>query len=111
MSETTPIEELLTEVSDETEARRHDPLPETALGVRRSEGTAPRVLSVRLTDEQYQRLVAAAAEKDLPVSTMARLAILEQLDTSTRPVSGPIDLNAVTEALRKVIRPEFLKAS
>ncbi|GAA4714350.1 hypothetical protein APR04_004119 [Promicromonospora umidemergens] len=111
MSEKTPIEELLTEVSAESEARRHDPLPEGALGVRQGDGAAPRVLSVRLTDLQYQRLVAAAAEKDLPVSTMARLAILEQLDSSTRPASGPIDLNAMTEALRKVIRPEFLKAS
>lgn len=35
----------------------------------------------------------------------------EQLDSSTRPASGPIDMNAVTEALRKAIRPEFLEAS
>jgi hypothetical protein len=42
---------------------------------------------------------------------MARLAILEQLDTSTRPILRPIDMKAVTEALRNVIRSGFLKAS
>ena len=79
--------------------------------MRRGGGPAPKVLSVRLADKQYQRLVAAASSRDLPVSTMARLAILEQLDASARLVSGPIDLTAVTEALREVIRPEFLKPS
>ena len=110
MSENTNIEELLTEVGDESEARRHNPLPEDAVGQRRGEGSAPRVLSVRLTDAQYRRLAAMAADRDLPVSTMARLAILEQLDQATQPASGPIDLTAVTAALREVIRPEFLKA-
>ncbi|WP_125776976.1 hypothetical protein [Antribacter gilvus] len=110
MTESTHIEALLAEVAEESEARRHDPLPETAVGVRRSDGPAPRVLSVRLTDAQYQRLVKAAGDRDLPVSTMARLAILEHLDQTARPASGPIDLTAVTAALREVIRPEFLKA-
>lgn len=86
-------------------------LPETTVGVRRGEGPPPRVLSVRLTDQQYQRLVAAATGRDLPISTMARLAILEHPDASGRPVSGQIDLAAVTEALREVVRPEFLKNS
>ncbi|GAB4084052.1 hypothetical protein GCM10028784_06820 [Myceligenerans cantabricum] len=111
MSKDQPITDLLTQVAEESEASRHDPLPETAVGVRRGEGPAPRVLSVRLSDEQYQRLTAAAAHRDLPVSTMARLAILEQLDAQTRPASGPIDLNTVADALREVLRPEFLKAS
>jgi hypothetical protein len=110
MSDKTNIEALLAEVSEEAEARRHDPLPETAVGTRRSPGPSPRVLSVRLTAEQYDRLAAAAATLDLPVSTMARLAILEHLDQPTRPASGPIDLTAVTAALREVIRPEFLRA-
>ena len=43
------IEELLTEVSQESEARRHDPLFDDAVGVRRDDRPAPRVLSVRLT--------------------------------------------------------------
>jgi hypothetical protein len=110
MSENTSIETLLAQVAEESEARRHDPLPDSATGQRRTDGPPPRVLSVRLTDAQYQRLVSAAADRDLPVSTMARLAILEHLDQSARPVSGPIDLTAVTKALRDVIRPEFLKA-
>ena len=104
------IEELMTEVSHESEARRHDPLPDDAVGVRRADKPAPRVLSVRLTADQYDRLAAIAAARDLPVSTMARLAILETLDQQARPSSGPIDLTTVTAALREVIRPEFLKA-
>ena len=104
------IEELLAEVSQESEARRHDPLPDDAVGVRQDDRPAPRVLSVRLTAEQYDLLAAAAAVRDLPVSTMARLAILEALDQQARPASGPIDLSTVTAALREVIRPEFLKA-
>ncbi|MFC8799848.1 hypothetical protein ACFT2C_19100 [Promicromonospora sp. NPDC057138] len=105
------IEDLLTEVSQESEARRHDPLPDDAVGVRRDDKPAPRVLSVRLTADQYDRLAALAAGRDLPVSTMARLAILETLDQQARPASGPIDLTTMTAALREVIRPEFLKAS
>lgn len=110
MSENDQIEKLLKDVAEESEATRHTSLPEDATGVRRNDGPAPRVLSVRLTSEQYQRLVAEAEARDLPVSTMARLAILESLDQSTRPASGPIDLTAMTTALREVIRPEFLKA-
>lgn len=104
------IEEPLTEVSQESEARRHDPLPDDAVGVRRDDKPAPKVLSVRLTADQYDRLVALAATRDLAVSTMARLAILETLDQHARPASGPIDLTTMTAALREVIRPEFLKA-
>lgn len=111
MSENTSIEALLAEVAEESEAHRHDPLPEDTVGRRRTDGPPPRVLSVRLTEAQYQRLAAAAADRDLPVSTMARLAILEHLDQNTRPASGPIDLATVTNALREVIRPEFLKAN
>lgn len=104
------IEELLVEVSEESEARRHDSLPDDAAGVRQDDRPAPRVLSVRLTADQYDRLVSAAAARDLPVSTVARLAILESLDQQARPVSGPIDLTTMAAALREVIRPEFLKA-
>ena len=78
------------------------------------------VLSVRFTADQYDRLAAIAAAGDLPVSTMAILAILAILATLATlatldqqgrdPASGPIDLTAVTAALREVIRPEFLKA-
>lgn len=68
------------------------------------------MLSVRLTAEQYERLVELASARDLPVSTLARLAVLEHLDSTVRPASGPIDLTAVTAALREVIRPEFLRA-
>ncbi|MFD7310739.1 hypothetical protein [Promicromonospora sp. NPDC059942] len=110
MSENPNIEDLLTEVAEESETQRHDSLPEDAVGRRRGDAPAPRVLSVRLTDDQYRRLAAMAADRDLPVSTMARLAILEQLDQAAQPASGPIDLTTVTAALREVIRPEFLKA-
>lgn len=110
MSENADIEALLTEVTDESEAHRHDSLPEDAVGRRRDAGPAPRVLSVRLTDAQYRRLAAIASDRDLPVSTLARLAILEYLDQAAQPASGPIDLTAVTAALREVLRPEFLKA-
>lgn len=57
MSEKSKIEELLTHVGEESEARRHDSLPDDAVGIRRSGESAPRVLSVRLTGEQYERLV------------------------------------------------------
>ncbi|WP_265522745.1 hypothetical protein [Oerskovia flava] len=104
------VEELLVEVGEESEAVRHRPLPDDAVGVRRGDGAAPRVLSVRLTAPQYARLAAAAEARDLPVSTMARLAILEQLDDADRPASSPIELTTVAAALREVIRPEFLRA-
>ncbi|WP_369370821.1 hypothetical protein AB1046_18820 [Promicromonospora sp. Populi] len=104
------IEKLLEEVAEESEARRHDPLPDDAVGARRSEAAAPKVLSVRLSAQQYDVLAAAAAQRDLPVSTMARLAILEGLAQATRPTVEIISANVVATALREVIRPEFLKA-
>lgn len=110
MSEEPGIEEVLDDVGDESEARRHDSLPDDAVGSRKRGDSAPRVLSVRLTADQYENLVRVATARDLPVSTMARLAILEHLDAAARPVSAPVDLTAVTAALREVIRPEFLRA-
>ncbi|PUB30305.1 hypothetical protein C8K30_102687 [Promicromonospora sp. AC04] len=104
------IEKLLEEVAQESEARRHDPLPDDAVGTRRSDGVAPKVLSVRLSAQQYDALAAAAAQRDLPVSTMARLAILEGLAQPARSTAEVISASAVASALREVIRPEFLKA-
>lgn len=40
---------------------------------------------------------------------MARLAILETLD-SQHPAPATIDTATITEALREIIRPEFLRA-
>ncbi|MBD8079657.1 hypothetical protein IF651_11375 [Cellulosimicrobium arenosum] len=96
-------------MAEESEARRHDALPGDAVGSRRTGGDPPKVLSVRLTAEQHDRLAALAATRDLPISTMARLAILETLD-SQHAAPGPVDTAVITEALREVIRPEFLRA-
>ncbi|WP_119698746.1 hypothetical protein [Microbacterium halotolerans] len=94
------IESKLAALSEESEPRRHDPLPENAVG--ESRGDQPKIVSVRLSAAQYASLVEGASERNLPVSTLARALILDGLE------GRPGDLQQV---LRDTIRPEFLKAS
>ncbi|TDE15082.1 hypothetical protein [Jiangella asiatica] len=69
------------------------------------------VLSVRRGKDEAEQLAALAAERSIPVSTLARSLIVDALRTSTR---GPGDVavhDAVVRALREPLRPDILAAS
>lgn len=124
------VRELIQEVAAEAEQTRHDPLPADAIGTRPySEGAQPRVLSVRLTGEQYDALVVAAEHQAVPVSTLARMLIVHGVEGAARsprsdsPVLSPqqfeVLLNhlpeelshALGDVLRRNVKPEFLRTA
>jgi hypothetical protein len=96
------IEEMLRKESEESEERRHDPLPDAAKGTRkRADAT---VLSVRITKEQYAQLAERAAKENVPTSTFARTLLLGALnEQSAENVSA-----ALESTLRHVLRPDLL---
>ncbi len=124
------VRDLIHEVAAEAERTRHDPLPADAVGTRpQSAGSPPRVLSVRLTGEQYDALVMAAESQAVPVSTLARMLIVHGVASTTHgprtedPAQNPQHLEvllshlpdevsrALGDALRRNVKPEFLKSA
>ena len=68
----------------EAEADRHEPYP---AGTAVSRPNQPsRMFNVRLTDEQFAAIQELAAQRHLPMSTMARAWLLDRLDKE-RPAS------------------------
>ncbi|MFI2105084.1 hypothetical protein ACH436_17455 [Isoptericola sp. NPDC019693] len=122
------VRDLIREVAAEAEETRHEPLPADAVGTRpHSQGTQPRVLSVRLTGEQYDKLVTAAEYQAVPVSTLARMLIVQGVEgTGLTPPRAtlspeqfevllshlPEDLSDILgTALRRNVKPEFLQTA
>ncbi|WP_349826732.1 hypothetical protein [Brevibacterium litoralis] len=105
------IEERLRNASEEAEERRHellpDPLPNDVSATRRTGDAAPKLLTVRLSADQHARLAAAAAERDLPVSTLARTLLMEALDGGT---SSAVEA-ALVHALKENLRPDLLRSA
>jgi hypothetical protein len=81
-----------------------DPLPSDIQETRRGTSAAPRLLTIRLTAEQYERVAAAAALRDLPVSTLARNALMGAIEQE------PSVASQVETALRQILKPELLRA-
>lgn len=124
------VRDLIKEIAAEAEKTRHEPMPPGAAGHRpNSEATAPRVLSVRLTGEQYDRLAVAAEHQAVPVSTLARMLIVQGVEGAAhapvldRPVLSPEQFevllshlpdevsSALGAALRRNVKPEFLQTA
>ena len=100
------IKEFLVAESEETEAaREHESheLPAHVTVTRRGHGSAPRLLTIRLSEEQYARVAEVAAARDLPVSTTARALLMEA-------VQGSGVERAFAQALRETLRPELLRS-
>jgi hypothetical protein len=74
-----------------------DPLPARVTVTRPNKGT---VLSVRLSDEEYELLCRQAETDGLPVSTTGRRLILTGLRTSMK--------SEMIEAIRETIAPAML---
>jgi hypothetical protein len=68
----------------EAEAERDEPYPEDTVVSRPNQGS--RMFNVRLTEEQYAAIHDLAAQRHLPMSTMARAWLIDRLDEE-RPAS------------------------
>jgi len=101
--------DLVNRLADEAihyEEQYNDSEQNPEMGHRRSDGRAPKLLTIRLTAEQYDQVAKAAAEADLPVSTFARNALMDAI----APRSNPAVIAQVEDALRQLLRPELLRA-
>jgi len=95
----TPLDALIRDEVAHARAHEDDPLPQTVRVTRPNKGT---VLSVRLSDEEYDMLCRKAAEDGLPVSTEGRHLIVTSLTTDMKDV--------VTQALRETLAPHLIAA-
>jgi hypothetical protein len=75
-------------------------------GIRRGNGSAPRLLTVRLSGEQYDQVAAAAKAADLPVSTYARNELMAGVVAGQQASSVVV---ALEDALRQTLKPELLR--
>jgi len=100
------IVKLIAEEAEHYEAHYNDPNQNQDPGNRRVSGAPPRLLTIRLTADQYERVADAAKQADLPVSTLARNALMSAITAQTNTVFS----NQIEETLRQVLRPELLRA-
>jgi uncharacterized protein YbaP (TraB family) len=63
----------------EAEAASEEPYPADTT-ISRSNQTTSRMFNVRLTDEQFAAIQDLAAQRHLPMSTMARAWLLDRLE-------------------------------
>jgi len=75
-------------------------------GVRRGNGAAPRLLTIRLSADQYEQVAEAAKTADLPVSTYARNGLMATIAQQ----HAPNVVAALEDALRQTLKPELLRA-
>jgi aryl-alcohol dehydrogenase-like predicted oxidoreductase len=66
----------------EKQAARTEPYPESTTVSRANQPS--RMFNVRLTEEQFAAIQDLAAERHLPMSTMARAWLLDRLDREKR---------------------------
>jgi len=106
------VEGLIHHEAEQAEARRRDPLPSSAVGTRPNSrgGAAPRILSVRLSGEQFDRLTVEAEHAGVPVSTLARMLVLRGLAPSGDEGVGPEEAERLSTVLRDAIRSEVQHA-
>ena len=71
---------------------------------RKSGVKAPRLLTIRLSEEQYATLESAALEQDLPISTFARTRLMSALADNHESVISQFE-----SAIRQMIKPELLR--
>lgn len=105
---TKPTEDQFRTVAEEAERTKDEPMPADSAWA--SPGQArSRVLQVRLNPKEYEELARYAQERELPVSTIARAAILAELRHAGEP-SLPVaieHLAADVEQLRRFVsRPQ-----
>jgi len=96
---TQTLDDLIRDEVAHAIAHEDDPLPANVKVTRPNKGT---VLSVRLTDEEYEMLCSRAEYDGLPVSTEGRHLIVTGLRSDTKAI--------VAEALRENIAPHLLTA-
>lgn len=109
---THPTDDELRAVAEEAEQSMDQPMPQgsrwTSPGQARS-----MVLQVRLNPEEYEELVRYADERDLPVSTVARAALLAQVRHQGEPSlpAAIAHLAADVEQLRRFVSQPQREAS
>ncbi|GAA4730847.1 hypothetical protein GCM10023216_23410 [Isoptericola chiayiensis] len=113
--------DLIAAEADAAEESRHEPLPADAVGTRRTPGTPPKVLSVRLDAEVFADLSSQAERLGIPVSTLARMLIVQGLGAKEAQPAVPETLellsgflddrirHSVRFELSHLVRPEFLR--
>lgn len=102
------IADLLASEAEHYEEHYNDPDSEadSKPGHRRAAGAAPRLLTIRLTQEQYREIAVAAEASDLPVSTFARNVLMAGVAEAEESAVE----RSLAQALRKVLKPELLRA-
>lgn len=109
---TKPTDDQLRAVGEEAERAKDEAMPSgsawTSPGHARS-----KVLQVRLNPEEYEQLARYAEERELPVSTLARSAILAHMrDEGESSLTTAIDhLAADVEQLRRFVTRPHREAS
>lgn len=107
MSNTTIEDIIATEIEHYDENYyKEDPNGDLGPVVRRNGGRAPRLLTVRLSGEQYDQVAAAAKAADLPVSTYARNELMAGVVAGQQ---APSVVAALEDALRQTLKPELLR--
>lgn len=98
------IDKLLSEAADDAELHR-DLQPPAEIQPRRRAGAGnPAVLSVRLTQAQYEQLAERAERAGRPTSAEAREIILAALGEGAEDRLGA----TLEQVLRRTVSPEFL---
>jgi hypothetical protein len=103
----TTLSDDLAREAEHYEQHYHDSESHPAPGRRRVGGPPPRLLTLRLSAQQYDQVATAAAANDLPVSTLARNILMDGISSS----STLLPLARLEEALRQVLRPDLLRTS
>ncbi|MDR0848530.1 MAG: hypothetical protein LBN10_05730 [Propionibacteriaceae bacterium] len=96
---TQTLDDLIRDEVAHTIAHEDDPLPADVKVTRPNKGT---VLSVRLTDEEYEMLCRRAADDGIPVSTEGRHLIVTSLKTDVKGI--------LAQALRETLAPHLIAA-
>jgi|GEM_PF-7074530 len=93
------LDELIRDEVTHAVAHEGAPFPEGVKVIRPNKGT---VLSVRLTDDEYEMLCRRAEDDGLPVSTEGRHLIVTGLRTDMK--------STVAAAIRETVAPHLLTA-
>jgi hypothetical protein len=101
----TDVRDLIATEAEASEESRHEPLPADTVGTRRSlDAAPPRVLSVRLDAEVFANLTSQAEHLGIPVSTLARMLIVQGLGGGEAQPVASQNLELLTLHLNDMIR-------